>query len=168
MKASETRLLDLLAKGHQFVIPIYQRAYSWSSTECDQLMADIERAGSDGSLNSHFTGSIVHVEKGLSNLTSQEPNLVIDGQQRMTTVTLLIAALARVLDGKPDGEREPWKGFSPPKLRKRYLVNDDEDGEDYFKLLLSEKDKETLKAIVGGVGAGTPELRPVPEPPGQG
>jgi uncharacterized protein with ParB-like and HNH nuclease domain/predicted transport protein len=113
-------------------------------------MADIERAGSESALNSHFTGSIVHVEKGLSNLTTQEPNLVIDGQQRMTTVTLLIAALARVLDGYPDGEREPWKGFSPQKLRKRYLVNDDEEGEDRFKLLLSEKDKETLKAIVSG------------------
>lgn len=149
MKASETPLLDLLDQGHQFVIPIYQRAYSWSASECDQLMADIERAGGNDTLKSHFTGSIVHVEKGLSNLTTQEPNLVIDGQQRMTTVTLLIAALARVLDGYPEGEREPWKGFSPKKLRKRYLVNDDEDGEEYFKLLLSEKDKDTLKAIVG-------------------
>jgi uncharacterized protein with ParB-like and HNH nuclease domain/predicted transport protein len=136
--------------GHQFVIPIYQRAYSWSVAECDQLMADIQRAGGDDAPESHFTGSIVHVEKGLSNLTSQEPNLVIDGQQRMTTVTLLIAALARVLEHKPEGEREPLKGFSPPKLRKGYLVNEDEDGEDYYRLLLSERDKETLKAIVRG------------------
>ncbi|MBB6120545.1 GmrSD restriction endonuclease domain-containing protein [Nocardiopsis algeriensis] len=149
MKASETPLLKLLEQGNQFVIPIYQRAYSWSAAECDQLMADIERAGGDDELKSHFIGSIVHVEKGLSNLTTQEPNLVIDGQQRMTTVTLLITALARVLDGYPEEEREPWKGFSPKKLRKRYLVNDDEDGEEYFKLLLSEKDKDTLKAVVG-------------------
>ncbi|WP_306369105.1 DUF262 and DUF1524 domain-containing protein [Nocardiopsis sp. CC223A] len=150
MKASETRLLDLLKQGHQFVIPIYQRAYSWSAKECDQLMADIERTGSDDALKSHFTGSIVYVEKGLSNLTTQEPHLVIDGQQRMTTVMLLITALARVLEARPEGEREPRKGYSPQKLRNRYLVNDDEDGEDYFKLLLSEKDRETLKAIIGG------------------
>ncbi|GAB3707885.1 GmrSD restriction endonuclease domain-containing protein [Nocardiopsis oceani] len=150
MKASETPLLGLLYKSHQFVIPIYQRAYSWSVAECDQLMSDIERAGSDDELQSHFTGSIVHVEKGLSNLTTQEPDLVIDGQQRITTLTLLIAALARALDAFPDGEREPWSGFSPNKLRNRYLVNVDEEGEDYFRLLLSEKDRDTLKAIVHG------------------
>ncbi|WP_053615805.1 DUF262 and DUF1524 domain-containing protein [Nocardiopsis sp. NRRL B-16309] len=150
MKASETQLLRLLEKGSQFVIPIYQRAYSWTENECDQLMGDIERAGRDAELNSHFTGSIVHVEKGLSNLTTQEPNLVIDGQQRLTTVTLLIAALADVLDGYPAGEREPWKEFSPKKLRHRYLVNSEEEegSDEYFKLLLSKKDETTLRAIV--------------------
>lgn len=155
MKASETPLLSLLRKSHQFVIPIYQRAYSWTAEQCEQLLADVERAGSDDELKSHFIGSIVHVEKGLSNLTTQEPDLVIDGQQRMTTVTLMIAALAQVLEGRPEGEREPWNGFSPPKLRKRYLVNDDEEGEDYFRLLLSEQDRDTLKAIVAGTPSPT-------------
>ena len=150
MKASETKLLDLLAKGSQFVIPIYQRTYSWTQSECAQLWDDITRAGGDDSLNAHFTGSIVHVEKGLSNLTSQEPNLVIDGQQRLTTVALVVAALAAALDQLPDGEREPLDGFSPKKLRNRYLVNSDEEGERFFKLLLSQTDRETLKAIVGG------------------
>ena len=150
MKASETKLLDLLAKGSQFVIPIYQRTYSWTQSECAQLWDDIIRAGGDDGLNAHFTGSIVHVEKGLSNLTSQEPNLVIDGQQRLTTVTLVLAALAGALDELPDGEREPLDGFSPKKVRNRYLVNNDEEGERYFKLLLSQTDRDTLKAIVGG------------------
>ncbi|WP_017612648.1 DUF262 and DUF1524 domain-containing protein [Nocardiopsis salina] len=150
MKASETSLISLLNKSHQFVIPIYQRAYSWTADQCHQLMADVVRSGGDEALKSHFIGSIVHVEKGLSNLTTQEPDLIIDGQQRMTTVTLLIAALARVLEDLPEDEREPLKGFSPTKLRKRYLVNDDEDGEEYFRLLLSEQDRDTLKAIVAG------------------
>lgn len=149
MKASETKLLDLLAKGSQFVIPIYQRTYSWTQAECAQLWSDVLRAGTNDSLNAHFIGSIVHVEKGLSNLTSQEPNLVIDGQQRLTTATLLIAALARALEQLPEDQREPLDGFSPRKLRNRYLVNNDEDGERYFKLLLSQTDKETLKAVVG-------------------
>lgn len=149
MKASETRLLDLLKQGHQFVIPIYQRAYSWTDSECDQLIGDIERAGGDALLKSHFTGSIVYVEKGLANLTTQEPHLIIDGQQRMTTVMLLIAALAEVLEEQPEGQQEPAAGYSPRKLRNRYLVNSDEDGEDHFKLLLTEKDRETLKAIIG-------------------
>jgi uncharacterized protein with ParB-like and HNH nuclease domain/predicted transport protein len=149
VKASETKLLDLLAKGSQFVIPIYQRTYSWTEGECAQLWSDVLRAGDNDALNAHFIGSIVHVEKGLSNLTSQEPNLVIDGQQRLTTCTLLIAALARALDRLPDGEREPLDGFSPRKLRNRYLLNSDEDGERYFKLILSQTDKETLKTVVG-------------------
>ena len=149
MKASETKLLDLLAKGSQFVVPIYQRTYSWTQAECAQLWEDILRAGADGALNAHFTGSIVHVEKGLSNLTSQEPNLVIDGQQRLTTVTLVVAALAEALGRLSEDDREPLDGFSPKKLRNRYLVNNDEEGERYFKLLLSQTDRDTLKAIVG-------------------
>jgi uncharacterized protein with ParB-like and HNH nuclease domain/predicted transport protein len=148
MKASETKLLDLVAKGSQFVIPIYQRTYSWTQAECGQLWDDVIRAGADDDLNAHFIGSIVHVEKGLSNLTSQEPNLVIDGQQRLTTVTLLIAALAEALRELPEDQREPLDGFSPKKLRNRYLVNNDEEGERYFKLLLSQTDRDTLKAIV--------------------
>jgi len=149
VKASETKLLDLLAKGSQFVIPIYQRTYSWTLSECAQLWDDIVSAGLDNSLNAHFIGSIVHVEKGLSNLTSQEPNLVIDGQQRLTTITLLVAALAEALNQLPEDEREPLDGFSPKKLRNRYLVNNDEEGERFFKLLLSQVDRDTLKAIVG-------------------
>lgn len=148
MKASEARLLDLLAKGSQFVIPIYQRTYSWTDSECEQLWSDIVHAGHDDRLDAHFVGSIVHVEKGLSNLVSQEPNLVIDGQQRLTTTTLILAALAQALDTLPEEEREPLDGFSPKKIRNRYLVNSDEDGERFHKLLLSQGDKETLKAIV--------------------
>jgi uncharacterized protein with ParB-like and HNH nuclease domain/predicted transport protein len=148
LKASEARLLDLLAKGSQFVIPIYQRTYSWTDSECEQLWSDIVRAGNDDQLDAHFVGSIVHVEKGLSNLVSQEPNLVIDGQQRLTTTTLILAALAQALDTLPEEGREPLDGFSPKKIRNRYLVNSDEDGERFHKLLLSQGDKETLKAIV--------------------
>lgn len=148
MKATEARLLDLLAKGSQFVIPIYQRTYSWTESECAQLWSDLLRAGQDDALNAHFIGSIVHVEKGLSNLVSQEPNLVIDGQQRLTTATLILAALAEVLDQRPEEEREPLDGFSPKKLRNRYLVNADEEGERFHKLVLSQGDKDTLKSIV--------------------
>ena len=134
------------------LIPIYQRTYSWTRAECEQLWDDVTRAGFDANLNAHFTGSIVHVEKGLSNLTSQEPNLVIDGQQRITTVTLLLSALAEHLDGLPEDQREPQNGFSPRKLRNRYLVNSDEEGDRYFKLVLSQTDRDSLMAIVRGSG----------------
>src|SRR5205085_7068841 len=98
MKATEAKLLEFLKKSPQFVIPIYQRTYSWTEKECRQLWADIVRAGENDSVSAHFVGSIVYIEKGLSTLTRHEPMLVIDGQQRLATLTLIIAALARALD----------------------------------------------------------------------
>lgn len=144
MKATEAKLLDFLRKSPQFVIPIYQRTYSWTEKECRQLWDDIVRTGSSDSVSVHFIGSIVYIEKGLSQVSSQSPLLVIDGQQRLTTVTLLIAALAKAL-----GETEPVEGFSPRKLRNYYLLNPEEDAERHYKLLLSQTDKASLIAILG-------------------
>ena len=143
MKATEAKLLDFLKKSPQFVIPIYQRTYSWTEPECRQLWDDILRAGGDDEISAHFVGSIVYIEKGLYQVSSQTPLLVIDGQQRLTTVSLIIEALARHL-----GETEPLDGFSAKKLRSYYLLNPLEDGERGYKLLLTQTDKQTLLAIV--------------------
>ena len=116
---------------------------------------DIVRTGADAAISVHFIGSIVYIETGLSQVTHQAPVLVIDGQQRLTTVTLLIAAVAKAL-----GDTEPVDGFSPRKLRNYYLLNPEETGERHFKLLLSQTDKDTLTAIVGGIEAPKePSLR---------
>lgn len=157
MKATEAKLLDFLRKSPQFVIPIYQRTYSWTERECRQLWADIIRTGSDEKLSAHFVGSIVYIEKGLSNLTSLEPMLVIDGQQRLTTLTILLAALANALDKLDESQREPVEGFSPRKVRNYYLVNPEEDGERHYKLLLTQTDKASLITLVGG---GSPPAVP--------
>lgn len=146
MKATEANLLKFLRKSPQFVIPIYQRNYSWTAAQCRQLWADLLRAGRDEKVNAHFIGSIVYVERGLSSVTSQEALLVIDGQQRLTTSTLLIAALAKHFESQGLGEL--LEAFSNKKLRNYYLLNPDEDGERHFKLILSETDKETLLAIL--------------------
>src|ERR1700681_4973449 len=143
MKATEAKLLEFLKKSPQFVIPIYQRTYSWGERECRQLWDDILRTGHSDEVSAHFVGSIVYVEKGLYSVSSQSPLLVIDGQQRLTTITLLIEALARVL-----GENEPLDGFSAKKLRSYYLLNPLEEGERGYKLLLSQTDKESLKALL--------------------
>lgn len=144
MKATEARLLAFLKKSPQFVIPIYQRTYSWTERECRQLWDDIIRAGSDEAISVHFIGSIVYIEAGLSQVSHQAPLLVIDGQQRLTTITILLAALADAL-----GDDEPVDGFSARKIRNYYLLNPEESGERHFKLLLSQTDKATLTAIVG-------------------
>lgn len=148
MKATEAKLLDFLKKSPQFVIPIYQRTYSWTEKECRQLWDDILRTGSNDDISAHFVGSIVYIEKGIYQVSSQSPLLVIDGQQRLTTVTLLIAALARALEKLDEEKREPLEGFSPRKLRNYYLLNPEEEGEKYYKLILSQTDKDSLTSIV--------------------
>lgn len=143
MKATEAKLLEFLKKSPQFVIPIYQRTYSWTERECLQLWNDILRTGNEEKISAHFVGSIVYVEKGLYQVSSQSPLLVIDGQQRLTTITLLIEALSRAL-----GSEEPLDGFSSKKLRNYYLLNPLEDGERRYKLVLSQTDKTSLKALL--------------------
>ena len=143
MKATEAKFLDFLKKSPQFVIPIYQRTYSRTERECRQLWDDIVRTESNDAVSVHFVGSIVYIEKGLSQVISQSPLLVIDGQQRLTTVTLILEALARQL-----GDTEPVDGFSAKKLRSYYLLNALEEGERRFKLLLTQTDKASLLALV--------------------
>jgi uncharacterized protein with ParB-like and HNH nuclease domain/predicted transport protein len=143
MKATEARLLDFLRKSPQFVIPIYQRTYSWMRQDCQQLWDDILRTGRNDEVKAHFIGSIVYIEKGIFQVSSQSPLLVIDGQQRLTTVMLILEALARRL-----GDQEPVDGFSAKKLRNYYLLNPLEDGERGFKLLLTQTDKESLLRLM--------------------
>lgn len=143
MKATEAKLLSFLEKAPQFIIPIYQRTYSWTEKQCRQLWDDILRAGSSNAVTVHFIGSIVYVEQGLSQVVHKAPLLVIDGQQRLTTVSLFIEALARAL-----GDAEPVDGFSAAKLRHYYLSNPLESGDRYFKLLLSQTDNASLKAVI--------------------
>ncbi|NBO55009.1 MAG: DUF262 domain-containing protein, partial [Actinobacteria bacterium] len=159
MKAVDANLLELLKKCTQFVVPIYQRAYSWGESECNQLWEDVVRAGSRNDLAKHFTGSIVYIEKDQGTNTAAEPDLIIDGQQRVTTVTLLLAALADHLDAMPEGEREPVNGFAPEKIRGLYLTNVYESDDAYFKLILSKGDRDALKAIIRNAPIPSAESR---------
>ena len=64
MKATEAKFLAFLKKSPQFVIPIYQRTYSWTERECWQLWEDILRTGRNDKISAHFVGSIVYIEQG--------------------------------------------------------------------------------------------------------
>lgn len=143
MKATEAKLLDFLKKSPQFIVPIYQRTYSWGERQCQQLWDDILRTGAREDIAAHFVGSIVYIEKGLYQVTSQSPLLVIDGQQRLTTVSLLLEALARRV-----GDGEPVEGFSAKKIRSYYLLNPLEEGDLAYKLLLTQTDRDTLLALL--------------------
>ena len=143
MKATEANFLKFLKRSPQFVIPIYQRTYSWAERECQQLWDDIVRTGKNDDISAHFVGSIVYIEKGLYHISSPSPLLVIDGQQRLTTVMLILEVLARHV-----GDTEPVDGFSAKKLRNYYLLNPLEKGKRGYKLLLTQTDKQSLLALM--------------------
>lgn len=121
------------------------------------------QGGSSRSLGAHFTGSIVYVAQGESTITSSEPDLIIDGQQRVTTVTLLLVALAERLEALPVDSQEPIDGFSPKKIRNRYLLNADEEGDRQYKLILSQADRAALIAVVNGGDPDEPDESRVAE-----
>ncbi|MBH0269498.1 DUF262 domain-containing protein [Helicobacter pylori] len=145
MKADAMKLLDFIGKSQekQFVIPIYQRVYSWEKEQCEQLWDDIIKTGGNDQIEGHFIGSIVFVHDGIYT-TNYNELLIIDGQQRLTTITLLFIALRDHLND----EDEFLKKFSRQKIRNRYLINSDEKGDKKFRLILSEPDKDTLLSLI--------------------
>ncbi len=143
MKADAMKLLDFIGKSQekQFVIPIYQRVYSWGKEQCKQLWDDIIKIGGNDKMNGHFIGSILYARV---DDTHSSPLLIIDGQQRLTTITLLFIALRDHLSE----EVEILEKFSRKKIENRYLINSDKDGDTKFRLILSESDKDTLLSLI--------------------
>ncbi|GAA8171073.1 DUF262 and DUF1524 domain-containing protein [Helicobacter pylori] len=137
MKAGEATLLEFFEQNqtNQFVIPIYQRLYSWKKEQCEQLWDDIIKIGGNDKMNGHFIGSILYVLDG--NTHSNNPLLIIDGQQRLTTITLLFIAL-----------RNRSSDEVKCKEMESYLINSDKDGDKKFRLILSDSDKDTLLSLI--------------------
>lgn len=146
MKAKEANLLRFLHGAKQFIIPIYQRTYSWQLKQCKQLLKDIIGINADDNRPGHFIGSVVYFEQDIHTVSEVPQLLVIDGQQRLTTITLIIAAMVDYLKTNTEAKIDT----NHKKLRNYYLVNAEEDGELYHKLILTKRDKETLKAVIGG------------------
>jgi len=148
MEATQAQLLNLLDGKKQFTIPIYQRAYSWQLKQCQQLFRDIERIGHDESELSHFIGSIVYFKPENSPITNVPELLVIDGQQRLTTVSLLLLALIHFMKNQRDFtlEDESWE-----EIQETYLINKHRKDDSRFKLLLTRKDKSTYTSLVDGM-----------------
>ncbi len=139
MEADVTTLLNFI-KGNQknqLVIPIYQRLYSWEKEQCKQLWDDIIKIGGNDKMDGHFIGSIVFVHDGIYS-TSHNELLIIDGQQRLTTITLLLTALRDHLIDE----------VKRKEIEDHYLINSDKDGDKKFRLILSESDKDTLLSLI--------------------
>ena len=149
MYAVTADLLKLLgANSTQFVIPVYQRVYSWDERECRDLWKDVMRAGRND--QPHFIGSFLYTPEAASSATSMKRMLLIDGQQRMTTISLMLSAFLDWIE-EDESRASFLTDVRPRALRKRYLFNDDDYlGEARYRLVLSQDDRETLHALVSG------------------
>ncbi|GAA9571549.1 DUF262 and DUF1524 domain-containing protein [Helicobacter pylori] len=138
MKADATTLLNFIKgnQNNQLVIPIYQRLYSWEKEQCKQLWDDIIKIGGSDQIEGHFIGSILYVLDGITH--SNNVLLIIDGQQRLTTITLLLTALRNHLSDE----------VKRKEIEDHYLINSDKDGDKKFRLILSESDKDTLLSLI--------------------
>jgi len=145
MKATETQLVKFLQGTRQFIIPIYQRTYSWTEKQCEQLWNDIIQVAKNKDIPVHFIGSIVYIEKGLYQVSDVPQLLVIDGQQRLTTLSLLLAAFGKALEEKGDSDEITTK-----KINNYFLFNSEESGEKRYKLILTQSDKDTLINLLEG------------------
>lgn len=95
MKANELQITNFLqAPNVQFVIPVYQRNYDWTNSECKQLLSDIIEVESE-QRGTHFIGSIVFIHEGTYSTSEVKELVIIDGQQRLTTINILYVALYR-------------------------------------------------------------------------
>ncbi len=127
----------------QFVVPIFQRTYSWTQKECKQLWDDILRVANNDRIPAHFIGSIVYIEQGLYHVSSVSRLLVIDGQQRLTTLSLLLSAISKAM-----GESNEINGMTAKKLNNYYLFNSEESDHLAYKLFLTQSDKDTYFRII--------------------
>ncbi|GHQ73865.1 hypothetical protein JP0076_13010 [Helicobacter pylori] len=136
MEAEATPLLKFIKDNqkNQLVIPIYQRVYSWEKEQCKELWDDIIKIGGNDKMDGHFIGSILYVLNGFKH--SDNALLIIDGQQRLTTITLLLTAL-----------RDHWSD-KRKEIEDHYLINNDKDGDKKFRLILSDSDKDTLLSLI--------------------
>lgn len=143
LQAGETTLNKLLNTSRQFIVPIFQRNYSWQKRQYEQLWFDILRASKFKEKQNHFIGSIVYIDMGTPAGRPQQL-LLIDGQQRLTTISILLCAIKDYVQ-KFNLET---KLINLAKIKNQFLYNSDEIDEDRYKLLLNVQDKETYIKLI--------------------
>ena len=143
MEAKQSLLTTFLQGPKQYIIPIYQRTYSWTESQCEQLWDDIVRISQNENISNHFIGSVVYIHRGIYHSSAVTSLLVIDGQQRLTTLTLLLTAIRKKLE-----EDTNSIGINKNQINNYYLFNNDESGENRHKLVLTKSDKETLFSLL--------------------
>jgi uncharacterized protein with ParB-like and HNH nuclease domain/predicted transport protein len=142
MEASVIKLVELLGDARQYLVPLFQRPYIWERKEWQTLWNDITDLCEAQNPRPHFFGAVVliparSVPEGVTKYS------LIDGQQRYTTISILFAALRQVALQR--GEER-----LADEIYKRFLINEFAEGNDYFKLLPTQSDREPYTNIIRG------------------
>lgn len=141
MDARKGNIYEILNGNKQFLIPVYQRYYSWDIEQCTRLWNDIVEMQKKGKVG-HFVGSIVNIaEQAMP--TGVQKYMIIDGQQRMTTLSLLLLALRDYAIKNPDDTT-----INARRIDNMLLKNEYESGDERYKLLLTETDRDILMRLV--------------------
>ena len=141
MDARKGNIYEILNGNKQFLIPVYQRFYSWDIDQCKRLWNDIVEMQRKGKVG-HFVGSIVNIaEQAMP--TGVQKYMIIDGQQRMTTLTLLLLALRDYAIKNPTDTT-----INARRIDNMLLKNEYESGDERYKLLLTETDRDILISLV--------------------
>lgn len=142
MKANETKVEDFLSSNKtQFVIPVYQRNYDWTIGQCKQLLDDILEVGSNKKMNAHFIGSIVYVHDDVYQTSRIKELTVIDGQQRLTTLTLIYLVLYKLANELNNQELVN-------EISETYLINKFAPEEEKLKLRPTDNNDRALKYLL--------------------
>lgn len=165
MKAEAVQLFKVLQGGRQYRVPIYQRTYSWGQEQVERLWSDVLEAGREG--RPHFTGSVVYVTTSDDDMADVTQALLIDGQQRLTTTVLFLVALVRRLH-ETGGFKVEKDGstvsVTAENLRKNLLVNPDVSGLLHHKLVLTQRDRDTLSRLLDSLEHAHTPLPADPSP----
>lgn len=140
MKASETNLQTIIEGTRQYTIPMFQRTYSWKEKQWTQLWEDLVDLIENNYTNGHFIGSIVSIPIH-SGPHGVQQFLVIDGQQRLTTLLLLLAAIR-------DLAYEHGLKRLAEEIELTLLVNNFKSGDEYYKLVPTQVDKQHFMKII--------------------
>ncbi|WP_209320248.1 DUF262 domain-containing protein [Anaerococcus jeddahensis] len=141
MDARKGNIYEILNGNKQFLIPVYQRFYSWDIDQCKRLWNDIVEMQKNGKLG-HFVGSIVNIaEQAMP--TGVQKFMIIDGQQRMTTLMLLLLSLRNYAIKNPNDTT-----INARRIDNMLLKNEYEIGDERYKLLLTETDRDILISLV--------------------
>ena len=143
MKGSEAKMTGFMeGADKRYVIPVYQRKYDWKLENCRQLYDDLKKIVRD-KRDSHFFGSIVSsvVPNG-----SKIEYHIIDGQQRLTTVTLLLLAIRNLVG---QGKIASDEGKLDEQINQRFLISPWAKEDDQIKLRPVKSDREALAKLFG-------------------
>ena len=142
MKTNKSSVIDFLQRDRSFIIPVYQRNYEWREEQCQRLFDDLLDLLPRVEQYKHFFGCVVCSGQSMSEC------IIIDGQQRLTTVSLLMLAMARMIE---DGRLQPDDPRLARRLRDKYLTNDDDERQPKFRH--SRDDAAAFCALFNGRNA---------------